>query len=102
MARRKAGGDMSFLPVHHSAGDRSSGINIVLQLGTEGARSRLEAAGTEMKPKGEVDYRPADDWKQCGGCIHFESNRCELVAGIIRPTFVCDLFQNEAPELEEK
>lgn len=44
--------------------------------------------------KESVGYRPAsrgDSPRRCGTCVMFRKpNACTLVAGTIRPVFVCD------------
>ncbi|MCP4350348.1 MAG: hypothetical protein GY795_33170 [Desulfobacterales bacterium] len=67
----------------------------------EMASSRVEAAHSEdLNAKGEVNYRVAADiTKACASCSHIIAEvgeldgRCELVAGRIRGTGICDLFE---------
>lgn len=42
--------------------------------------------------KAAVNYRPARKERRCGNCVAFrpEARACEVVAGDVDPTMVCD------------
>lgn len=57
--------------------------------------------------KDEVNYRPAGSSStNCEGCAHFAWNRgsrgqgnCDLVAGVVRPDYVCDEYESQGTGL---
>lgn len=63
------------------------------------ASSRVAGAmGQQVEPN-QAGYRSADDPNvSCAACLHFQPpNACELVAGDINPSGVCDLFEAATP-----
>lgn len=59
----------------------------------------MQSALPEQQPQAKVNYRPSEGGLQrCENCEHFDGKSgCEIVAGVIAPTGVCDLFEEAAP-----
>lgn len=51
----------------------------------------------DLVSKSDAGYRPADDARTCGTCLHFSGNSCSKVAGEIAANFTSDYYTAAAP-----
>ncbi len=50
--------------------------------------------------KAEAKYRPSESIdEQCGVCVHYSADKCDIVSGRINSKYVCDHF-SAAPKFE--